>query len=337
MEGNMTQENDELTGTHYQIDEERKVIIYDPQDNHLHKWDYKLENSTTNMAMIAEREGMTVEATFNGTTFQVRPGMTAEEGEKAFEKARKAAWEAYKKTPEYKAKEEARKAKEAAERAQKIKDDELIKDEVLNVEGFKIYFDKQVENNYSGKFGKSIIDYADRWGRVMQAEMKRQGLDHLTEEIVSSTEFRTDIYGMSGASASFARNLLLVAWKHGDEMAKFVRCPDNLKLFKATHSDKAIDFYNNYKAKDGLSFEEQVAEGGKVIAGVLKSEDLIKDFYSRFSDPAGFSEKDVQEYIPVLKLPDNDWRTLHSACAHALKIIDGKSNVNVATKAKTNE
>lgn len=327
----MSPEEKQSMGMNYTIDEKRKVILYDPQCNNYGKWDYSIDETTKHMAEIAAREKIAVEAAFNGTTFQVSPGMTAEQGVKEWDEAGKRAYEEYKKTPEYKAKQLAAEQKQIKQKAQEAADNILIKNEVLNVEGHKRYWSESVEKNISG-MGKSIIEYADRWGKLMQAEMKKQGLDHLTPELVRETDRRADIYGMSGASASFGRNLLIMSWKHGKELAEIEGFEDmnEVAMLRTVESDRAKLFYDTYRSSEPKDFEDAVKKGGQVIATVLQDEALVDHFYHKFSSPKGFSEEDVQKYIPVLKLPDNDWRTLHQACSYALKNISN-------TKAKIAE
>ena len=327
----MTEEEKMALGMFYTVDEERKVIIYDPKCNNYGKWDYNLDDSTKNMAEIAAREKMPVEACFNDTVFQIKPGMSTEDGIKAYEEAREKAWEEYKKTPEYKAKQIAA-AKEKAERkAKEAADNELIKDEVLDVSGFKHYFEHMVEINSKDKYGKGIIDYAVRWGKLMQAEMKKQGLDHLTPELVENTDRRADIYGMSGLSASFGRNLLIFSWKHGEELAKINGYNMiDVAFMRAVKSDRAKEFCDKYKPSEPKDFEDAQKKGGQVIAAILQDETLIRKFYEKLSDPKGFSEEKMAEYIPVLKLPDNDLRTLYDACDRAINIVK-------ETKTKTND
>ena len=309
-------------GEFYVIDEKRKVIIYDPQCNNYGKWDYDINGTTNNMAEIAEKKNMPVEAEFNRTKFQIQPGMTAQDGIEAWKKQMEIDREAYLKSPEYKARQAQMEKERAAQKAKEALDDKLIRDEVLDVEGFKHYFDYMVKRNSKDDYGKGIISYAMRWGKLMQAEMKKQGLDHLTEKLVRDTDKRADIYGMSGASASMGRNLLITTWKHGEELAKIEGMDmDDVAFFRALNSDRTKEFCDKYKPTEPKDFDDALTKGGMVIAAVLQDEKLVDMFYENLSDPAGFSEEKLHEYIPALKLPDNDWRTLHDACVRAKKQI----------------
>lgn len=309
-------------GEFYTVDEERKVIIYDTECNNHGRWDHHIDETTKNMAEIAEKEDMPVEAKFNGVTFQVKPGMTAEQGKKAWDDEGKRAAEEYRKSPEYKEFMLKMEKERAAKKAQEALDDKLIKDEVLDVEGFSRHFDYMVKLNSKDRYGKGIIDYAVRWGKIMQAEMKKQGLDHLTPELVKNADGRADIYGMSGATATMGRNLLVTTWKHGEELAKIEGLSMNeVAFFRALNSDRAKEFCDKYKPSEPKDFDDAINKGGKVIAAVLQDEKLVNMLYEKLSDPAGFSEEKLHKYIPALKLPDNDWRTLHDACVRAKKQI----------------
>lgn len=327
----MTDEEKQRIGVYYKIDQKRKVIIYDPSCNNHGKWDYKLENTVSNMAEIAKRERMPVEATFNGTTFQMTPGMSPKAGEKEYDLQCKIAWEKYEQTPEYKAKQEARAKEEAAKKLQQVRDDMLIRDEVLDLRGFERYF-KYMESVNNNSFGKSILEYAKRWGKLMQAEMKKQGLDHLTSELVRDTDGRADIFGMSGASASCGRNLLIMTWKYGKELGKIEGFQEEqIDFERASKSDRAYEFYDNYpkNAVEPKDFEDGLTKAGHVIATVFQDEKLVDMFYKKLAEPSGIDEKEVQSYIPVLKLPSNEWQSFYEACSRAKKEIrQSRSNAN---------
>lgn len=77
-------------GLYYQKDEEKKVIAYDPSENHFGEKDYTTMDTVSNMLKIAEKEPeYAVQATLNHATFQVKAGMSFEEGFQAFKDALK--------------------------------------------------------------------------------------------------------------------------------------------------------------------------------------------------------------------------------------------------------
>lgn len=309
----------------YTIDREHNIIIYDSDRN----YDGHIDVRTMKMAKIAAREQMTVETEFNGAKFRMTPGMTPEQGYKEFEKEMERKREEYRKSPKYQADQIAAKQREAKQKLQEAEDNKLIKDESLNLDGHKRYWTEMVEKNVD-KF-KSTLQFAERWGKVMQAEMKKQGLEHLTPEMVKETRLRADIYGMSGTTAALARNLLVMSWKHGEELAKIEGFEDmtEVAMMRAIKSDRVKLFYDTYRPSVPKDFDDAVKKAGQVIAAVLQDEALVKKFGEKLASPRGFSEEELQEYIPVLKLPDNDWRTLHNACHFAIKNIkEVKANTN---------
>ena len=283
----MTDEEKQKNGTFYTIDEKRNVIVYDPKCNNHGKWDYNINETTRNMAEIAAKENMLVEATFNGTTFQMKQGMTAEEGVEEWDKVMTRNHEEYKKSPEYKAAQIAAAQERERKEKQKVADDALIKDEILDISSLKTHFEHMVKVNSKNEYGKSIIDYAVRWGKLMQAEMKKQGLDHLTPELVEDTDRRADIYGMSGASASFGRNLLIRTWKYGHELEKieFDRT-NNKEYFMRRH-------LRNLEASQSMT--------NGIRLGILKTEvnsEMLK------VDGEGFAIKESHTFQDVLSKSD---------------------------------
>lgn len=129
-------------------------------------------------------------------------------------------------------------------------DDELIKYEVLNIDGYKNYFDQCVAKSSAiyGEFtGNAMKDYAVRWAKLMQAEMKKQNLEHLTKDLVYNTSSRAHAIESKHPHATGIHTekkhditcWLAVAWKHGEELAEITGCmpKEELKELKAAHSD----------------------------------------------------------------------------------------------------
>ena len=77
-------------GKNYIKDEENKIIIYNPSENHRGEHDFTTMDSINNMLAIAGKErGYTVKTTINSATFEVVSGMTFEDAWAAFQKALK--------------------------------------------------------------------------------------------------------------------------------------------------------------------------------------------------------------------------------------------------------
>ena len=318
------------SGIFYTINEERKVIIYDMERTNHGIGFRNLYKVTERMAEIAAAEDMPVEATFNGTTFQMKPGMSSENGIKEWERVRENIQED-KKSPEYKAEQIAEAKRRAEQRSQEMADDALIKDETLNIEGYQLYFDQILAINSRSKLSKDIIDYAVRWGKLMQAEMKKQGLKHLTPELVKDTENRVAMNSLCGHTASIGRSILIETWKYGEELAQNYDTDYDMRdvaLLRAVRSNQAQKFYSSYKPSEAKNFEDAVKEGGHIIATVLRDEKLVRTFYNKLASSEGVDEERMKAYIPVLKLPDNNWRTLYQSCDYAKKeILNVKASI----------
>ncbi|MDR2901768.1 MAG: hypothetical protein LBU87_01480 [Lactobacillales bacterium] len=128
------------------------------------------------------------------------------------EKAR----QAYLESPQYLIDQKAV-AKEAAKKNVADKDvDQMIAGQKLELSA-PVVWEKIVAVN-KDFYGAGVVAYADRWGRLMQAEMQERKVKKLTPEIVEATEFKADNLGMSGFSASCGRNFLIRCWVHGEEL-----------------------------------------------------------------------------------------------------------------------
>ncbi|MDO5387355.1 MAG: hypothetical protein Q4F75_08840, partial [Pseudomonadota bacterium] len=170
------------------------------------------------MIALSKKKNQPVQTTFNGATFSVTAETTPEEAYALWEKTMNDNYEAYRNSPEgIKAA-----AEQKAREEKKIKDDaevdELVKDEVLELTAPKCW-EHSVEINKDA-YGASVIRYAERWGKLMQVEMKNRKTEILTKEIQDATQFKADNEGMSGFSWSCGRNILIQCWKYGDQLGK---------------------------------------------------------------------------------------------------------------------
>lgn len=75
----------EAAGRYYAIDEENKVIKYNPNENHYGKQDKDISETAANMAEIAKRENMPVEAEWQHLPIRAEVGMTPEQVLKDYE------------------------------------------------------------------------------------------------------------------------------------------------------------------------------------------------------------------------------------------------------------
>lgn len=309
----MTDDEKKAQGKYYIIDEERHVIIYDPSHNHYGKRDEFIPDTTKNMAEIATRENIPVESTCNQITFQIAPGMTAEEAQSAFVKAQNLKQEKYHNSPEY-VNEQLEKAKKKVE-LKKI--EEQMQSETLDVEGQSRYFN-ELANTFSENEFKNILT----WGKLMQAEMKKQGLNYLTPEIVKMTSEKCA--HDCGKTATVLG--LASVWKHGEELAKIEGYDTtDIAVFRAVSSDKAKDFYDKYRPTPTNNWEDAINQDAKIIATVLPTEDLVRNFVKK-THHKGNCIDEAKKMIPILKLPplsESDAKDLplNTAANKALRYI----------------
>lgn len=101
--------------------------------------------------------------------------------------------------------------------------DKIIKDEKLNIHGHEDGWEQSLAANMADSpeaaaYAKIIFDAADRWGRLMQTEVKYHDSEYLTPSIVKDTEFVLD--DLSTACARHARDLLVSTWVFGEDLGK---------------------------------------------------------------------------------------------------------------------
>ena len=212
-------------GRHYRFDEKNKLIIYDPLENHVGERDYTIHDTVANMIEIAKKEkDYEIQATFNGGVFKINKDTTLDEG---VQLARTALLE-------YEKKQEPIRLKEAAEKAERIQqqnklDEALIENEQLDCINAP---------SFTAQYSEKGIKFAEHWGRLMQAEMKKQGISSLTEELVDSTEQRTSDYFKDNEEGYYAgRSLLIGIWKHGEQLGEILELPKKEVL---QHRKKAL-------------------------------------------------------------------------------------------------
>lgn len=116
--------------------------------------------------------------------------------------------------------------------------DKKIFGETLDVTGHLTEFEsakKQLEKDY-----QSILSITNRWGCLMQAEMKLQKQDKLTAKIYNKA--KKDAWmgvNVDPISYTVATQLLSVTWKYGEDFAKFEGIDlASVKEARATFADK---------------------------------------------------------------------------------------------------
>lgn len=197
--------------------EEKDFLVYDAMCG-----DY-ITDVIEKMIALSKKEGKPVQTTFNGATFSVTADTKPDEALNLWNQIMEKNAEAYRNSPEgikAAAEEKARKEKKAREDAEVSA---LIIDEVLELTAEKAW--KKIVRFNTDPYGSGVVRYAERWGKLMQVEMRKQGASVLIKNIVEATKFKADNEGMTGFSASCARNLLIRCWKHGAELGKIEKIP----------------------------------------------------------------------------------------------------------------
>lgn len=170
---------------------------------------------------IAKTTQMPVVTIFNGTPVwvsdKIKSGKDFYDLWKSEETRR---YEEYKNSPAY---AKAQAAQEKAERIRQAENalvDAKISDIEINVAGFEKEW-KECCETAPDRYCKGVVEYMDRWARLMQYEMNKQGTG-LTKKIVFETENLAD-NGQSGCSAAMARHRLYLYWHLGVELAKICK------------------------------------------------------------------------------------------------------------------
>ena len=155
---------------------------------------------------------------------------------------------------------------------------EKIKDEKLDVEGRELWFYDYKES--PDTLLLDAVDLAERWGKLMQIEM-RKNHNLLTKKTIHST-FEEASLGRYNSfdrwnddrSVRLAYHLLAFGWKHGNALS-----------FANTNGFK--DFLNNLKQRNGVKNEnyrherpERLKELRKYTGG-LYSDDIDAEFAVR--------------------------------------------------------
>ena len=149
-------------------------------------------------------------------------------------------------------------------------DETLIAEEKLNVEGHTENYKNTVEAN-SGA-GSVIVKHARYWGKLMQIEMKKQNLQHLTPEIAKDTAHRADMkFGLSAAQFFASRNCLNINWKYGQELAEIYKDnPADISKRRAATENNSLQAKQNRK-------QEAETRLGKLRNKIAKGVDKVTE------------------------------------------------------------
>ena len=181
--------------------------------------------ATDNMIKVAQALNGIVFAKFNSVPFAVNQHSTLDGVINGFRTEVSERTEAYKNSPEGQKRALEEKRREIEDYKLGIQVDELIKNEELSITS-PIHFNK-LKTNAEKEGLSAIVDVANRWGRLMQIEMKNQNTNKLTQKMVASTykmatAGKSD-YNLSGSMYGFVRNMLIVCWDKGRDLAQIER------------------------------------------------------------------------------------------------------------------
>ncbi len=175
-----------------------------------------INHAIKKMLELSIEKNAEVETTFNDVTFSVTPETTPEQAYRLWDEKMKEARRRYAESPEGKA--AAAEAKRRAEQKKRTdaEVDALIKDEVLKLRAPGMW--KKVVARNQSEYGKAIIRYAKRWGKLMQVEMKKQQLSELPKELIEETSLRADNEYITGMQFYAALGLLQLVWRYGCQL-----------------------------------------------------------------------------------------------------------------------
>lgn len=84
--------------------------------------------------------------------------------------------------------------------------------------------------------GKKLIQFAENWARLMEAEMTKGR--ELDQKLINECELLTDTVNATGFTYIWAKNLLIVHWKYGEKLV-----PEEMRA--AYKEDGTSDFFTS--------------------------------------------------------------------------------------------
>jgi len=112
---------------------------------------------------------------------------------------------------------------------------DTVNAKLANVPAFEVA-DKDAWKTWKAKnqdpYGGAVITYAQRWARLMQAEMAN---GKSLEEVAEATSFEADLEGITGFMYGAAVSVLSQVWVHGDRLRRW----HNLDIQVGNEGEKA--------------------------------------------------------------------------------------------------
>ena len=278
---------------------DKAIVLYNAEG------DGNIEVTAENMYKLTTATGLPIKTTYNDIELQIEPGTKPEQITEIYDKLY---------MEKYNKEEKSVEQEIESARVRMAAVDRMLAGETFDTAGFTSYFDDIVRKN-RGMFGEDL-DAVVRWGKLMQSEMKKQGLNHLTAEIAEETKARALPKGEVFFGAKYA---MYVAWKHGRELAAFDKNEDLLRLdtLKACYSDRTQEFCDKFKSNSN----DEVSKNAMILANIFQDEKLVDNFYNMvmLNKVKGWNEHKTlneltQNYIPILSWPSNKTESLKAAC-----------------------
>jgi len=119
----------------------------------------------------------------------------------------------------YNAKRQREQDKQSKERNERNDAQKRIAEEIISKNPFKssdvAAWSKELENPEIDGYARGIINFADKWARIMQ-HYRNEG--DTMKVCMEKAENHLDYLGISGNMYGWAVNLLVAHWKHGSEL-----------------------------------------------------------------------------------------------------------------------
>jgi len=171
--------------------------------------------ATQAIKLSQEHDGKAVKLTFNGCDLTVTADKTPEDVCKAYDKECTRQAEEYRNSPEGKLAAKAAQDREDQRAREKTEVDRKISGISMEFSD-RASWDK-VKSLNTDPYGAAAVRYAERWAKLMQAEMDS---GKKLEDIIESTSYQADDEGMTGFMHGAARCILYKTWKYGKALDK---------------------------------------------------------------------------------------------------------------------
>jgi hypothetical protein len=165
---------------------------------------------------LSKQNSKNVRFKFNDVTVEVTPETKVDDAVQFYMDEIKRQGEAYRNSPEGKqaAADALARAEESAKRDAAV--DTKIEGVTLELAN-KAGWDEFVANNQDG-YGKGVIDFAERWAKLMQVEL---AAGKKLSDIADTTSHEADNEGITGFMYGAAVSTLSQTWKHGEQLRRW--------------------------------------------------------------------------------------------------------------------